>query len=47
MNKNIVDQIQSKIKSMSLLKLTLLSFVLGGIGSLVFIITRDIINVFN
>lgn len=47
MKKNIVNQIRSKIKSMSLLKLTLLSFVLGGVGSLVFVITRDIINVFN
>lgn len=47
MKENIVNQIEGKFKSMSFLKLTMLSFVLGGVGSLVFVITRDIINVFN
>lgn len=47
MEKNIVNQIESKFKSMSFLKLTMLSFVLGGGLSLIFVITRDIFNMFN
>lgn len=47
MEKNIVNQIETKFKSMSFLKLMMLSLVLGAGGSLVFIITRDILNMFN
>lgn len=47
MDKNIVNQIESKFKSMSIFKLMMLAFVLGGGGTLVFVITRDILNMFN
>ncbi|CAD2079258.1 hypothetical protein HNR41_000140 [Jeotgalicoccus coquinae] len=47
MERNIVNQIESKLKSMSFLKLTMLSVVLGGGISLIFAITRDIFNMFN
>lgn len=47
MERNIVNQIESKLKSISFLKLTMLSFVLGGAGTLVFVTTRDILNMFN
>lgn len=47
MEKNIVNQIENKLKSMSFLKLMMLSLVLGGGGSLVFVITKDILNMFN
>lgn len=47
MEENRVNQIENKLKSMSFLKLMMLSLVLGGGGSLVFDITKDILNMFN
>lgn len=44
MDKNIINQIESKIKTMSFPKLILVSSVLGGAGALIFVITRDILN---
>lgn len=46
MERNIVNQIESKLKSMSFLKLIMLSVVLGGGLSIIFAITRDIFNMF-
>lgn len=42
-----MNQIEGKFKSMSFLKLTLLSFVLSGGCSLVYVIVRDILNMLN
>lgn len=47
MDKNIVNRVESKLKSLSFIKLMVLSVVLGGGISLTFVITKDILNMFN
>lgn len=46
MDKNKITQLEKKIKSLSFVQQILLSVVLGGGFSLVFVITRDILNMF-